>query len=111
MTDLAALTPCVQACHDQGWQETTDAALTFLLRTSLAKAGKENQERIPCRAMYSRFLISKNSKIPAFKCVRSTKCLKKYWKFKFARFQCPKKFKIAREKVGSTRGVGHGLRA
>jgi hypothetical protein len=27
----------------QGWEETTDAALTFLLRTSLAKAGKENQ--------------------------------------------------------------------
>jgi hypothetical protein len=27
----------------QGWQESTDAALTFLLRTSLAKAGKENQ--------------------------------------------------------------------
>ena len=31
----------------QGWEETTDAALTFLLRTSLAKAGKENQGATP----------------------------------------------------------------
>ena len=30
-----------------GWQESTDAALTFLLRTSLAKAGKENQGATP----------------------------------------------------------------
>ena len=31
----------------QGWEETTDAALTFLLRTSLAKVGKENQGATP----------------------------------------------------------------
>ena len=31
----------------QGWEETTDAALTFLLRTSLAKPGKENQGATP----------------------------------------------------------------
>ena len=31
----------------EGWQESTDAALTFLLRTSLAKAGKENQGATP----------------------------------------------------------------
>jgi len=31
----------------QGWEEVTDAALTFLLRTSLAKAGKENQGATP----------------------------------------------------------------
>ncbi len=30
-----------------GWEETTDAALTFLLRTSLAKAGRENQGATP----------------------------------------------------------------
>ena len=43
----SALTPIVQTNLDQGWQETTDAALTFLLRTSLAKAGKENQGATP----------------------------------------------------------------
>ena len=32
---------------DKGWEETTDAALTFLLRTSLAKAGRENQGATP----------------------------------------------------------------
>ena len=31
----------------QGWQETTDAALTFILRTSLAKPGRENQGATP----------------------------------------------------------------
>ena len=31
----------------QGWVETTDAALTFLLRTALAKAGRENQGATP----------------------------------------------------------------
>ena len=31
----------------QGWEDTTDAALTFLLRTSLAKPGKENQGATP----------------------------------------------------------------
>ena len=31
----------------QGWQETTDAALTFVLRTSLAKPGRENQGATP----------------------------------------------------------------
>ena len=31
----------------QGWEETTDAALTHLLRTSLAKPGKENQGATP----------------------------------------------------------------
>ena len=31
----------------QGWQETTDAALTFLLRTALAKPGRENQGATP----------------------------------------------------------------
>ena len=31
----------------KGWEETTDAALTFLLRTSLAKPGKENQGATP----------------------------------------------------------------
>ena len=34
-------------CNDQGWEETTDAALTFLLRTSLAKPGRENQGATP----------------------------------------------------------------
>lgn len=43
----AALTPIVHDDQDQGWQESTDAALTFLLRTSLAKAGKENQGATP----------------------------------------------------------------
>ena len=43
----SALTPIVQDNLEQGWQETTDAALTFLLRTSLAKAGKENQGATP----------------------------------------------------------------
>ena len=43
----AALTPNVHDGQDQGWQESTDAALTFLLRTSLAKAGKENQGATP----------------------------------------------------------------
>ena len=37
----------MQHNFEQGWQETTDAALTFLLRTSLAKAGKENQGATP----------------------------------------------------------------
>ena len=38
----------LSSCLDfQGWEETTDAALTFLLRTSLAKAGKENQGATP----------------------------------------------------------------
>ena len=31
----SALTPNVHDFQDQGWEETTDAALTFLLRTSL----------------------------------------------------------------------------
>ena len=31
----------------KGWEDTTDAALTFLLRTSLAKPGKENQGATP----------------------------------------------------------------
>ncbi len=43
----AALTPIVHDNQDHGWQESTDAALTFLLRTSLAKAGKENQGATP----------------------------------------------------------------
>jgi len=43
----AALSPVVQEGQEQGWEETTDAALTFLLRTSLAKAGKENQGATP----------------------------------------------------------------
>ena len=43
----SALTPNVHDFQDQGWEETTDAALTFLLRTSLAKVGKENQGATP----------------------------------------------------------------
>jgi len=43
----AALTPLVHSGQEQGWEETTDAALTFLLRTSLAKPGRENQGATP----------------------------------------------------------------
>ena len=43
----SALSPVLQAEQAQGWEETTDAALTFLLRTSLAKPGKENQGATP----------------------------------------------------------------
>jgi Bardet-Biedl syndrome 9 protein len=43
----AALTPLVHTGQEQGWEETTDAALTFLLRTSLAKPGRENQGATP----------------------------------------------------------------
>ena len=43
----SALSPIVHIGQDQGWQETTDAALTFLLRTSLAKPGRENQGATP----------------------------------------------------------------
>ena len=40
-----SLTPSISS--PQGWEETTDAALTFLLRTSLAKPGRENQGATP----------------------------------------------------------------
>merc|ERR1712126_327464 len=43
----AALTPVIHTGQAQGWEETTDAALTFLLRTSLAKQGRENQGATP----------------------------------------------------------------
>ena len=43
----AALSPVVHIGQSQGWQETTDAALTFILRTSLAKPGRENQGATP----------------------------------------------------------------
>lgn len=43
----AALTPVIHTGQDQAWEETTDAALTFLLRTSLAKPGRENQGATP----------------------------------------------------------------
>ena len=43
----AALTPLIHTGQEQGWEETTDAALTFLLRTSLAKPGRENQGATP----------------------------------------------------------------
>ena len=43
----AALSPVVHIGQAQGWQETTDAALTFVLRTSLAKPGRENQGATP----------------------------------------------------------------
>ena len=43
----SALSPVVHVGWEQGWQETTDAALTFILRTSLAKPGRENQGATP----------------------------------------------------------------
>nr|CAD7463701.1 unnamed protein product [Timema tahoe] len=39
----AALSSSVHHFHEQGWEEVTDAALAFLLRTSLAKSHKEKQ--------------------------------------------------------------------
>ncbi len=44
---MSALSPVIHVGQEQGWEETTDAALTFLLRTSLAKPGKENQGATP----------------------------------------------------------------
>lgn len=37
----AHLSPIVLGAHDQGWEELTYASLTYLLRTALAKPGKE----------------------------------------------------------------------
>ncbi|XP_023334278.1 protein PTHB1 isoform X2 [Eurytemora carolleeae] len=48
----AALPPVIQTGQDQGWEETTDAGLTFLLRTALAKAGRENQGATPITLEY-----------------------------------------------------------
>nr|CAD7411732.1 unnamed protein product [Timema cristinae] len=39
----AALSSSVHDFHEQGWEDVTDAALCFLLRTSLAKSHKEKQ--------------------------------------------------------------------
>ena len=37
----AYLTPDVKDTPEEGWEETVDASMTHLLRTSLAKSGKE----------------------------------------------------------------------
>ena len=47
-----ALTPVLQSGQEQGWEETTDAGLTFLLRTALAKPGRENQGATPISLDY-----------------------------------------------------------
>lgn len=36
------LSPIIIASDEQGWEERTDAALTYVLRTALAKSNKEN---------------------------------------------------------------------
>ncbi len=38
---MAALSPCVTMETEQGWEESTDAAVTHLLRTTLSKSARE----------------------------------------------------------------------
>jgi len=66
------LSPHVVDVQDQGWEETTDASMTYLLRTALARSGKDNAA-IPSGNMQQMTDTTKLKKHITLVCDRLTK--------------------------------------